>query len=70
MLDNVDIRFVDLYKKKITYKDFDLENLLKTAPLGNSVLNFYKTHNHLDDKHINRLNEIIVRHLYDHIIKQ
>lgn len=49
--------------------DFDLRTLMQTSPLGNSVLNYYKANNTLDDTRRNRLVDIIVKHIFNYIVK-
>lgn len=51
------------------FEDFDLKTLLMTSPLGKSVLAHYSTHFKLDNTKRNRLCAIIVKHLYNHIVK-
>lgn len=52
-----------------TYTEFDLKFLLQNSPLGQGILNYYEKHEILDDLHSKRLVEIIIRHLYHHIMK-
>ncbi|KAK9680854.1 hypothetical protein QE152_g38780 [Popillia japonica] len=47
---------------------FDLETLLNTTPLGNSVLNYYKTNGILDNTRRNRLVDTISKHIFTYII--
>lgn len=54
---------------KSSYEDFDLKTLLLTSPLGKSILTYYKTYNKLDNTRRNRLVSIIVKHLYNYIVK-
>ncbi|XP_030763798.1 uncharacterized protein LOC115888271 [Sitophilus oryzae] len=54
---------------KPRFEDFDLKTLLLTSPLGKSILNYYKINNKLDNIRRNRLVSIIVKHLYNHIVK-
>ncbi|KAJ8913335.1 hypothetical protein NQ315_013306 [Exocentrus adspersus] len=51
------------------FSDFDLYTLLQTSPLGNSVLNFYKSKQCLDNTRRSRLVDIVIKHLYTYIIK-
>ncbi|CAG9855336.1 unnamed protein product [Phyllotreta striolata] len=55
-----------LYRPK--FVDFDLKTILLTTPMGNSILKFYEVNNMLDNTRRGRLVDIIVKHLYKHII--
>ncbi|CAG9763967.1 unnamed protein product [Ceutorhynchus assimilis] len=50
--------------------EFDLKTLLQTSPLGNSVLQFYNANGSLDQKRRNRLVDIMIKHIFNHIVKQ
>lgn len=52
-----------------SFPNFDLETLLQTSPLGLAVLNYYKTYSTLDEKNRNRLVDIIIKHVFQYIIK-
>lgn len=52
------------------FPEFDLKTLLQTTPMGNSVLNYYDTHNTLDNPRRICLVDMIVKHLYVYIIKK
>lgn len=52
------------------FPDFDLKTLLQTSPLGNSVLNFYQANQGLDHTRRSRLVDIIMKHIFNFIIKQ
>ncbi|XP_074032341.1 uncharacterized protein isoform X2 [Leptinotarsa decemlineata] len=52
------------------FSDFDLKTILQTSPMGNSVLKYYETKKQLDGTRRTRLVDIIMKHLYNHIIKQ
>lgn len=60
----------DLLTRPPIYPDFDLKEVLSKAPEGKSILSYHDKNNILDEKHSNRLVDIICRHIYDHIIKQ
>ncbi|CAH0553157.1 unnamed protein product [Brassicogethes aeneus] len=51
------------------FPDFDLNTLLQTTVLGNSVLKYYSTYKTLDQTHRNRLVDIIVKHIFNFIVK-
>lgn len=51
------------------YEDFDLKTLLITSPLGKSVLTYYESYKKLDNTRRNRLCSIIVKHLFNYIVK-
>lgn len=48
--------------------DFDLNTLLQTSPLGNTIINYYKTNSYLDNSHRTRLVDIICKHIYTFIV--
>ncbi|KAK4885067.1 hypothetical protein RN001_001338 [Aquatica leii] len=52
-----------------SFPNFDLATLLSTSPFGLSVLNFYKENNNLDHTRRNRLTDIIIKHIFNHIVK-
>ncbi|KAK4886435.1 hypothetical protein RN001_002706 [Aquatica leii] len=52
-----------------SFPNFDLATLLSTSPFGLSVLNFYKENNNLDYTRRNRLTDIIIKHIFNHIVK-
>ncbi|XP_031334783.1 uncharacterized protein LOC116164711 [Photinus pyralis] len=49
--------------------EFDLRTLLTTSALGKSVLKFYDTYRMLNGTQQNRLVDIIVKHIYNYIIR-
>ncbi|KAK4875225.1 hypothetical protein RN001_011647 [Aquatica leii] len=53
-----------------SFPNFDLATLLSTSPFGLSVLNFYKENNNLDHTRRNRLTDIIIKHIFNYIVKQ
>lgn len=55
---------------KPKFEDFDLKTLLATSPLGKSVLTYYNVYKKLDNTRRNRLCSIIVKHIYNHIVKK
>lgn len=52
------------------FEEFDLKTLLLTSPLGKSILNYYGTYKKLDNTRRNRLVSIIIKHLYNYIVKK
>lgn len=52
------------------YEDFCLKTLLTTTALGKSILNYYNTYHKLDITRRNRLCSIVIKHLYNYIIKK
>ncbi|KAK5648037.1 hypothetical protein RI129_002929 [Pyrocoelia pectoralis] len=65
----MDIDISDLFTEIRSFPDFDLDTLLQTSPMGNSILKYYQTEKVLDNKRRNRLVDIIMKHLYTYIIK-
>lgn len=65
------ITFTDLenYLFRPRFDDFDLKTLLKTSPLGNTVLEYYNKYEKLDETRRNRLVDIIVKHMFNFIVK-
>lgn len=51
------------------FPEFDLKTLLATSPSGIAVLHFYKENSALDEKNRNRLVDVVIRHIFDFIIK-
>ncbi|CAH0562947.1 unnamed protein product [Brassicogethes aeneus] len=51
------------------FADFDLKTLLSTTSGGCSVLNYYHSHGHLEEKHRNRLVDVVIRHIFNVIVK-
>lgn len=49
---------------------FDLKSLLLANPLGKSITDYYDTYKRLDNSRRNRLVHIIVRHVYNFIVKK
>ncbi|CAH0547165.1 unnamed protein product [Brassicogethes aeneus] len=52
------------------FDDFDLKTLLATTALGKSILSYYAANQNLDNTRRNRLVSIIVKHLYNYIVKK
>lgn len=69
---NLSFSLLDLFPKQTrsSFNDFDLKTLLETSPGGKSVLLYYATYNGLDTKRKNRLTDIIIRHLFTHIVNK
>ncbi|CAH0562948.1 unnamed protein product [Brassicogethes aeneus] len=57
----------EIVTEDISYQfpDFDLKTLLQTSPLGK----FYETNNSLDNLRRGRLVDIIIKHLFNYIVK-
>ncbi|CAH0562887.1 unnamed protein product [Brassicogethes aeneus] len=60
----------DSFFESNTFVDFDLKTLLSTSPLGNSILKYYETNGQLDNTRRNRLVDIMIKHLYNHILRR
>ncbi|KAL4713320.1 hypothetical protein ACJJTC_015307 [Scirpophaga incertulas] len=50
------------------FPDFDLHTLLQTTVGGNSILKFYETKKILNNTKRNQLTDIIIKHVYTHIV--
>lgn len=66
--DELDIS--ELFNIPNTFPDFEFNTLLQTTPMGNSILKYYATNECLDNAGRTRLVDIIVKHLYNYIIKK
>lgn len=55
---------------KSKFDDFDLKTLLTTSALGKSILSYYAANEKLDNTRRNRLVSIIIKHLYNYIVKK
>lgn len=66
----VDLDISALLDFQHTFPDFELHTLLQTSPMGHSILKYYQTNNCLDTTRRGRLVDIIVKHLYNYIIKK
>lgn len=69
-VDYVSFDLNELLQTPCSYPDFDLKSLLLHSPMGNAILKYYDKNSLLDDAHRKRMVEIIIRHLYQHIIQQ
>lgn len=69
-----DISFSQLIPPVISenksFLNFDLHTLLQTTPGGNSILKFYETNGILNANKRNQLTDIIIKHIYTHIINR
>ncbi|CAH0559341.1 unnamed protein product [Brassicogethes aeneus] len=57
------------FLKPIEFPDFDLKNLLEVTPLGNTILQYYKKNNLLDNSKKTLLVDIIMKRLFDFYLK-
>lgn len=53
-----------------SFSSFDLKTLLSTSALGKSVLKYYETYGKLLNTQQNRLVDIIIKHIYNYIVKR
>lgn len=55
---------------KPKFEEFDLKTLLVTSPHGKNIMSYYNKNNKLDNTRRNRLCSIIIKHLYNYIVKK
>lgn len=53
-----------------SFPDFDLTMLLQTTPMGSSILKYYETYNTLNKNKRSLLVDIVIKHLFNYLIKR